>query len=340
VLTTITGPGDADWAEHTELVEPPVGSLLPWLLAVRSQARGRSAFVGLGTIGFADRYRDLLAAALIRRTVPGVRVVIADATFEPASRRAAARSGLLGRFASRITPAAARLLIGAVDGENVRWCVLSTAELATFPAVWGVPAGRVRFTPFVASLDNATRDAPTRDDGFLFGGGDSLRDYDLLAAAAADTGIRLRIAADWNPRTPDPLLTAGRVPHTEFMQLLRSCRGLVLPLEVSSRSAGQQTYLNAMALAKPVIVTDAPGVRDHIVDGVTGVIVPADVPSLRTAMAHLMDPGNAAFYAAMGVRARADVLARFTTTRYRHQLLEIAGCEQQRPVPRLREMPP
>jgi glycosyltransferase involved in cell wall biosynthesis len=324
VLTTITGPGDEHWAANTELVEPPVRSLLAWLLLVRAQARGHRAFIGLGTIGFTDRYRDLLAAALIRRTVPGVRVVIADATFEPASRRLAARTGALGRVAAHLAPLGAPLLIRAVDGENVRWCVLSTAELTTFPAAWGVPPDRVRFSPFVASIDTATRDAPTRDDGFLFSGGDSLRDYDLLAAAAEGTGIPLRVAADWIPKRPDPHLTAGRVPHTEFMELLRSCRGLVLPLEVSSRSAGQQTYLNAMALAKPVIVTDAPGVRDYIVDGVTGVIVPADVPSLRTAMAHLMDPGNAAFYAAMGARARADVLERFTTTRYRRRLLDIS----------------
>ena len=330
LLTTISGPGDAEWARAAELVHPPAGPLLPWLLDVRTRARGRWAFVGVGTIGFADRYRDLVAAALVRRTVRGTRVVVADATFEPRSRAAGRLGSVAGTAAGILAPALARALIRAVDGPGVRWCVLSTAELDVFPRVWGVDPRRVFFTPFVHSLTTAERDAPTRDDGFLFSGGSSLRDYDLLEDAVAGTGIDVRVAADWTPRRPDPHLTAGLVSHPQFVELLRSCHGVVVPLQHAVRSAGQQTYLNAMVLGKPVVVTDAPGVRDHVRDGVTGVVVPPEAAALRAAVRHLADPANAARYAAMGARARADVLARFTTTHYRRRLLEVAGVPGER----------
>jgi glycosyltransferase involved in cell wall biosynthesis len=80
-----------------------------------------------------------------------------------------------------------------------------------------------------------------------------------------------------------------------------------------------------MGLRKPVIVTDSPGVRDYVIDGVTGVIVPPTVEALRAAILHVMDPANAGFYRQMGDRAREDVFKRFTEESFRHSLLMHAG---------------
>jgi glycosyltransferase involved in cell wall biosynthesis len=82
-------------------------------------------------------------------------------------------------------------------------------------------------------------------------------------------------------------------------------------------------------LRKPVIVTEAPGVRDYVIDGVTGVIVPHDAQALRAAILHVMDPANANFYRAMGERAREDVFKRFTEETFRHGLLRHAGVISQ-----------
>jgi glycosyltransferase involved in cell wall biosynthesis len=102
----------------------------------------------------------------------------------------------------------------------------------------------------------------------------------------------------------------------------------VVPIERSTRSAGQQTYLNAMALGKPVIVTDAPGVRDYIEHEVTGFVVPPETQALNRVIQYVMDPGNAEETAAVGRRAREHVLALFDEYRYRRQLLTIAGVVQ------------
>lgn len=100
---------------------------------------------------------------------------------------------------------------------------------------------------------------------------------------------------------------------------------MVLPLQNGVRSAGQQTFLNAMVLGKPVIVTDAVGVRDYIEDGVTGVIVPPDALALRAAIDHVMDPANVDTYRRMGERARATVVGRYMPEHYVERLVETLG---------------
>ena len=61
-----------------------------------------------------------------------------------------------------------------------------------------------------------------------------------------------------------------------------------------------------MVLGKPVVVTDALGVRDYVEDRRTGLIVPpGDPAAMRAALDWLLDPANASEVRAMGERARA-----------------------------------
>jgi glycosyltransferase involved in cell wall biosynthesis len=113
----------------------------------------------------------------------------------------------------------------------------------------------------------------------------------------------------------------------EYDATMAAARLVVVALLPSRRSAGQQTYLNAMLLGKPTIVSDTVGVREYIEDGVTGVIVPpGDASALREAILDVLDPANADRYETMGRRAREAVLARHTLVDYwDHELLDAAG---------------
>lgn len=283
-------------------------------------ARKREILILNGSVGRAQLYRDLIFAILLKLLPKRPRVLIQDATWEPASEALGREFPLL----RPVLPWLARKAISLVDGPHVRYAVLSSDELKLFPKVWNVDRGRVVFQPFPNTL-HQYRDTPTRDDGYLFAGGNSVRDYGLLEAALQGTDIPARVAARWHPAGALPNLQAGPTSHHEFMTMLANARAVVVPLRQTVRSGGQQTYLNAMGLGKPVVVTEAPGVRDYIVDGVTGVIVPPRVEALRAALRHVMDPANAAHYAQMGRRARSDVLNRFTEEHYRHGLLLHAG---------------
>jgi glycosyltransferase involved in cell wall biosynthesis len=208
-----------------------------------------------------------------------------------------------------------------IDGPNVHYAVLSRHELDTFPRVWGVDPGRVHFTPFCATARELP-DLPTGDG--VIASGNSLRDYRALLRAAPRIQAKLTLAT----RLPLPATDARNIEHRsmsleEHEAQVQASAVVVVPLLTGTeRSAGQQTYLNAMGLGKPVVVTDAPGVRDYVTDGETGLVVPNEPGALADAVNRLLCDHDLA--RRLGAAARTDVLTRFDLRTYVDGLLELA----------------
>jgi hypothetical protein len=326
ILATMPGP-DPAWNRHVYDYLPPDGGTLADYRKLMRLAKGRELLLLNGSVGRRQRYRDLVFAILLRLSGNKTPVLIQDATWEPNSDSLARSFPAL----KPLLPRLARMAIRAFDAPNVRYAVLSTDEVSSFPRVWGVGSERVMFQPFPNTL-HGFRDIPTSDGGYLFAGGNSMRDYSLLESALEGTDIPLRAATTWKPSREVPHWQVGPTSHEEFMSLMAGARAVVVPMRECVRSAGQQTYLNAMALGKPVVVTQGPGVSDYVIHGETGIVVPRDAQALRAALLHVMDPSNAGFYARMAQRAREDVLARFNEETYRHGLLRHAGAIIGRPL--------
>ncbi len=121
-------------------------------------------------------------------------------------------------------------------------------------------------------------------------------------------------------------MTAGPVSPGRFFELLRNARVVVVALDArDDRTAGQQTYLNAMALGKPTIVSDSPGVREYVEDGRTGLVVPpANPDALSRALRWVLDPANESALERMGAEAEREALSRFSPARYAQRTLEVA----------------
>ncbi|HEY3337289.1 MAG TPA: glycosyltransferase [Propionicimonas sp.] len=313
-------PTDPRWNERVRVLEHR--KLGPRdIRAFLAAARGARAVILRGSVSFGERYRDLVLAMAAKRLKNRPAVVITDATWEQTS------SAVERRLPARVrplVPLVARAAMHLVDGPRVHYCVLSSAEVDTFPGIWGVDPDRVHFTPFPHTLYDAALDAPTSDGGYVFAGGNSLRDYDLLEAAVAGTGIEVHIAAKWQGRGAKNV-HARVLTHEQFMADLAGCGVCVVPLHRTVRSAGQQTYLNAMALGKLVIVTDAPGVSDYIEDGVTGVIAPPEPDALRAAIVDALDPERSGHYREVAARGRDVARTTFNEYAYRRELLAIAS---------------
>lgn len=323
ILATMPGP-DPLWNIYVEDNLPKNAGTLRDYRNLLKLSKDRKLLILNGSVGRRQLYRDLIFAIILKFTFRSPPVLMQDATWEPNSEALSSEFP----FLRRLLPKLARLAISAIDGPHVRYAVLSTDEVRTFPQVWGVDPHRVVFQPFPNTL-HGYRDMPTRDDGYLFAGGNSVRNFGLLESALEGTNIPARIATKWQPKQALPNVEVGSTSHEDYMALLANSRAVVVPLRQSVRSAGQQSYLNAMGLAKPVIVTEAPGVRDYVIDGVTGVIVPPTVEALRAAIVHVMDPANAAFYKQMGQRGREHVFKHFTEEHFRHGLLLHAGVISQ-----------
>ena len=319
-LSTMWAPTDPRWNECVRVLEHR--KLGPGDVRAFLAAAGTARAVILrGSVSFGERYRDLVLAMAAKRLKNRPAVVITDATWEQSS------SAVERRLPARVRPVVPKLARAAmrlVDSPRVHYCVLSRAEVDTFPGIWGVDPGRVHFTPFPHTLYDDALDAPTTEGGYVFAGGNSLRDYDLLEAAVAGTGVEVRIAAKWRGRGSKNV-QARVLTHEQFMADLAGCGVCVVPLHRTVRSAGQQTYLNAMALGKLVIVTEAPGVCDYIEDGVTGVITAPEPDALRAAIIDALDPARRDHYREVAARGKDAARTRFNEYTYRRELLAIAG---------------
>ncbi len=80
--------------------------------------------------------------------------------------------------------------------------------------------------------------------------------------------------------------------------------------------------LEAMAAARPVVATPVGGTPELVVDGETGLLVPAgDVDALADALRRLLDDPELA--ARMGEAGRRRVEERFTAERMVERVLEL-----------------
>jgi glycosyltransferase involved in cell wall biosynthesis len=105
---------------------------------------------------------------------------------------------------------------------------------------------------------------------------------DLVAAA---DGMELVVAGDGPLRARVPG-ACGFVPHDELQALYARAAVVACP---SHREGFGVACLEAMAHARPVVAGDVGGLRDLVVDGETGYLVPPrDVVALREALERLL----------------------------------------------------
>jgi Glycosyl transferases group 1 len=258
----------------------------------------------------------LLAATFLARRRRPPAVVMADATWRSANNPLDYLASHLGLF--------------PLDGSHVRYCVHSALERDRFSTTWRVDPTRVIFTPYCHTLSDEELATPTSDEGGVFAGGDSLRDYPTLIEAARIVPFPVRIATrrtneGWARDLPANVI-ASALSHREFNERIASTSVVVVPLKSrDDRGSGQTTYLNAMALGKAVIVTDVAGARDYIRDGQTGLIVPPEDPdALSQALRRLLEDGD--YRRRVGSAARRDALDRFGPDRYVEQLLAVVDA--------------
>lgn len=170
---------------------------------------------------------------------------------------------------------------------------------ASLPASrFGLAPHRFHYIPFkVNSLPLIEAIQPT-DEGYIFCGGRSRRDFKTFFAAARDLGYPVKVltASEEELRPHGSSLRGLEVPENVqilyddsdpnfFVRCLAGARLVVLPLiKDRDTQAGIAICLMAMALRKCVIVSSGLGISDVFLDD-QAIIVPAgDIPALWAAI--------------------------------------------------------
>ncbi len=211
-----------------------------------------------------------------------------------------------------------------------KFVVWASHEVKDYARMFQLPEEKFEYIPFHHTLEGFDFVAGNGD--YIFSGGDGNRDYRCLIDAVRGLDVKVRIATrlrDWNEGADiPPGVEAGGVTPEDFRKLMAGAKMVVLPMRGGFlHSGGQQTFLNAMAMGKPVVVADDKGARDYIDSGNDGIVVPSgDVEAMRSAIKSLLDDPEYAHQ--MGARAR-EACEKYSTTVCMQRVLasaeEIAG---------------
>ena len=119
------------------------------------------------------------------------------------------------------------------------------------------------------------------------------RDYETLVEAADGIEGKIHIICDLSVHRPiekSGVVWHDSMPMSQFVEAIRQSRLVVVPLRPAERNFGQMGVVLPMALGKPVVATEVEALKDHVIPGRTGELVPPSNPSeLREAIVKLME---------------------------------------------------
>jgi glycosyltransferase involved in cell wall biosynthesis len=195
-------------------------------------------------------------------------------------------------------------------------------DSARFEERYRIPREKFHYIPFKINSWELAQAASISDEGYIFVGGRSRRDFRTLFEAIRPLPYPVKILTASEPDiNPHGSTLAGLDPPPQveidyhdtdarrFVRLIANARLVVLPiLKDSGIQAGIGVYLLSMALRKCVIISSALGVSDVLLDGQACIIPPGDARALGNAIETLWrDDALRERYAEAGYRYAAPL---------------------------------
>ena len=188
-----------------------------------------------------------------------------------------------------------RQMIKLADRAIDCYIVYSSEALTAFPETWGLDPAKCRYALYFYSFsdEELAKAIPAAEGKHIFAGGNAHRDYrPLVEAARSFPDEHLVLATNRLDDAGDlpANVTVGPVSHDRFVELMAESKMVVIPVRKDlTRSNSQQTYLNAMMMGKPVVISEVFGVRDHATDGESILIVDGSTQGYVEAIGTLLD---------------------------------------------------
>ena len=212
--------------------------------------------------------------------------------------------------------AAPARLVAMLRAATALW-VLSEAQVVPLQRLLGAGGPRVFVVPFGIDQEFFSAQPPAARPQIVSAGNDRDRDPVTLYAAlalvlAARPGVDVVVQSPSALVPPEGVRLVRRLSHTELRDLYTSASVVVTATRPNLHASGMTVALEALATARPVVVSDTPGMRDYVSTR-TGLLVPPEEPeALAEALVGMLDDPDRA--AALGRQGRIEVERRFTTT--------------------------
>lgn len=182
-------------------------------------------------------------------------------------------------------------LVGRLQQGNL-WVQVSSSEQGLrAQQLMGLPAERIILLPF-RHAEGLPAKAGS-DEGYVFTGGYTNRDYDTFIEAVRGIDRRVVVQAlpsnEFHMQIPDNVQIDTQFGPEVFERLLAASSLVVLPLNPHGAISGQSVLLQALQYGKPVVATLHPGLVDLLPEGAPGYVRPGDVDAMRDAIIRALD---------------------------------------------------
>ena len=188
----------------------------------------------------------------------------------------------------------------------------SALEVGRYTNLFNASSARARFAYIPYGLHIAGRDLEMQSQNqkvpgkrpYVLTAGRSGRDYATLFEAIAPLDIDLHVVCDSQNalaelKIPSNVSILRECYDQAYVEELRNALFVVVPLGVNDISAGQMVLIQAMAFAKPTIITRTATVEEYVSDGEQALLVTqGSVTELRAAIHRLSNDAKLAAYLA------------------------------------------
>ncbi len=247
-----------------------------------AQVRQYDAF-----IAFNPRIDHMLVAFVIKRIMRRTTLFV---FFDAVLHRP---NGLRGRIKCWLTG----ILLSGVDRFI---CVHK--DVSGYQKYYNLPATKFSYVPFKANNYNDRAHYASKDGNYLVSGGVSHRDYETLFAAVRTLGVPTKIVMPKIDlaRYHGTLVNEEDIPENVeiivdhqldkrlWYQHIAEARIVVIPIQRDViQAAGISVCLEAMALCKPVIITEGVSTRNILTKNEAEIVPPNNALALAEAIVHL-----------------------------------------------------
>ena len=194
-------------------------------------------------------------------------------------------------------------LMSRILRSVTRFICSAQRETQLYPEQLNLPRHRFVHIPLMTNPKFLTWETKYPEsfisDDYVFAGGYTGRDFATFLDAVAEIDFPVRLIT--TPRAvaglevPPNVQLLFNLPFQEYIEHVARAQIVVVPLQNWDISVGQSVILEAMALARPLIATKAPGSVDYVQHETNGLLVsPGDAAGLRAAILRLLTDSPAA----------------------------------------------
>ena len=171
-----------------------------------------------------------------------------------------------------------------LSSKKISLIVQSPEEVNYFNSL---SKNKVHFIPYCENPDENIDKLVNEDEGYLFTGGYTNRDYNLiLECAQKNPQIKFMVVVsklnkDINKMSlPDNVTMREEVDYLTFKKLMYNSMAVIIPLKQNVGASGQMLCIGAMKMTKPIIYTNISSINYYFKDNECG--IPYDIGDLTS----------------------------------------------------------